>query len=104
MEFERAFPNVTTILLEQNFRSTQTILDAANSVIANNIGRQPKELFTVGDTGGPIKRYRAEDERDEASWVSGEILRLHASNGSLSGATWPSSTGPTPSRSRSRPP
>ena len=83
LEFERAFPNVTTIMLEQNFRSTQTILDAANAVIANNVGRQPKELFTVGDTGGPIKRYRAEDERDEASWVSSEILRLHAD-----GLTW----------------
>ncbi len=81
LEFERAFPNVTTILLEQNFRSTQTILDAANAVIANNVGRQPKELFTVGDTGGPVKRYRAEDERDEAAWVSSEILRLHASEG-----------------------
>ena len=81
LEFERAFPNVTTIMLEQNFRSTQTILDAANAVIANNIGRQPKELFTVGDTGGPVKRYRAEDERDEAAWVSSEILRLHASEG-----------------------
>jgi ATP-dependent DNA helicase UvrD/PcrA len=81
LEFERAFPNVTTIMLEQNFRSTQTILDAANAVISNNIGRQAKELFTVGDTGGPIKRYRAEDERDEASWVSSEILRLHTSEG-----------------------
>ncbi|HEX3334356.1 MAG TPA: UvrD-helicase domain-containing protein, partial [Acidimicrobiales bacterium] len=81
LEFERAFPNVTTILLEQNFRSTQTILDAANAVIANNVGRQPKELFTVGDTGGPVKRYRAEDERDEAAWVSSEILRLHSSEG-----------------------
>ncbi len=81
LEFERAFPEVTTILLEQNFRSTQTILDAANAVIANNIGRQPKELYTVGDSGGPVKRYRAEDERDEASWVSSEILRLHASEG-----------------------
>ncbi len=81
LEFERAFPNVTTIMLEQNFRSTQTILDAANAVIANNIGRQPKELFTVGDAGGPVKRYRAEDERDEAAWVSSEILRLHAAEG-----------------------
>ena len=81
LEFERAFPNVTTIMLEQNFRSTQTILDAANAVIANNVGRQPKELFTVGDTGGPVTRYRAEDERDEATWVSSEILRLHASDG-----------------------
>jgi DNA helicase-2/ATP-dependent DNA helicase PcrA len=81
LEFERAFPNVTTILLEQNFRSTQTILDAANAVIANNVGRQAKELFTVGDTGGPVTRYRAEDERDEANWVSSEILRMHASEG-----------------------
>jgi DNA helicase-2/ATP-dependent DNA helicase PcrA len=79
LEFERAFPDATTILLEQNFRSTQTILSAANAVIANNLGRTPKELFTVGDAGDPILRYRAEDERDEASWVSGEILRLRAS-------------------------
>jgi DNA helicase-2/ATP-dependent DNA helicase PcrA len=81
LEFERAFPNVTTIMLEQNFRSTQTILDAANAVIANNIDRKPKELFTVGDTGGPVVRYRAEDERDEAQWVTSEILRMHASEG-----------------------
>jgi DNA helicase-2/ATP-dependent DNA helicase PcrA len=78
LDFERAFPHATTILLEQNFRSTATILDAANAVIANNLGRTPKKLFTVGDTGDPILRYRAEDERDEASWVSGEILRLRA--------------------------
>jgi DNA helicase II / ATP-dependent DNA helicase PcrA len=78
LEFERAFPNATTIVLEQNFRSTQTILSAANAVIANNLGRPSKELFTVGDAGDPILRYRAEDERDEASWVSGEILRLRA--------------------------
>jgi DNA helicase II / ATP-dependent DNA helicase PcrA len=78
LEFERAFPNATTIVLEQNFRSTQTILSAANAVIANNLGRPPKELFTVGDAGDPVRRYRAEDERDEASWVSGEILRLRA--------------------------
>jgi DNA helicase-2/ATP-dependent DNA helicase PcrA len=81
LEFERAFPNATTIVLEQNFRSTQTILDAANAVISNNIGRQAKELFTVGERGGGIKRYRAEDERDEAAWISGEILRLHAAEG-----------------------
>jgi DNA helicase-2/ATP-dependent DNA helicase PcrA len=78
LEFERAFPNATTILLEQNFRSTGTILSAANAVIANNLGRPSKELFTVGDAGDPVLRYRAEDERDEASWVSGEILRLRA--------------------------
>ena len=78
LEFERAFPNATTIVLEQNFRSTQTILSAANAVIANNLGRPAKNLFTVGDAGDPVLRYRAEDERDEASWVSGEILRLRA--------------------------
>jgi ATP-dependent DNA helicase UvrD/PcrA len=78
LEFERAFPNATIIVLEQNFRSTQTILSAANAVIANNLGRPAKNLFTVGDAGDPVLRYRAEDERDEASWVSGEILRLRA--------------------------
>jgi DNA helicase-2/ATP-dependent DNA helicase PcrA len=78
LEFERAFPNATVIVLEQNFRSTQTILDAANAVIDNNLGRPSKRLFTAGDAGDPILRYRAEDERDEASWVSGEILRLRA--------------------------
>ena len=80
LEFERAFPNVTTIMLEQNFRSTQTILDAANAVIANNLGRQPKELFTVGDTGGPVDR--ATGPRTSATRRPGspsEILRLHAS-------------------------
>jgi DNA helicase-2/ATP-dependent DNA helicase PcrA len=76
LEFERAFPTATTIVLEQNFRSTQTILSAANAVIANNLGRPAKSLFTVGEAGDPVLRYRAEDERDEASWVSGEILRL----------------------------
>jgi DNA helicase-2/ATP-dependent DNA helicase PcrA len=78
LEFERAFPDTTTIVLEQNFRSTQTILSAANAVIANNLGRPSKKLFTVGDDGDPVLRYRAEDERDEASWVSSEILRLRA--------------------------
>jgi len=81
LEFERAFPNATTILLEQNFRSTGTILAAANAVIANNLGRPPKQLFTVGDEGDPVLRYRAEDERDEAAWISSEILRLRATEG-----------------------
>ncbi len=76
LEFERAFPTATTILLEQNYRSTQTILDAANAVIANNLERKPKRLFTEGETGDPIYRYRADDERDEAAWVAAEIVRL----------------------------
>ena len=79
LEFERTFPQADTILLEQNFRSTQTILDAANAVIANNAGRVPKRLFTEGDGGAPICRYAAENEHDEAWWVAGEIRRLRAS-------------------------
>ena len=53
------------------------ILDAANAVIAHNQARRPKRLFTEGDEGPPIARYRAEDEHDEASWVASEIVRLH---------------------------
>ncbi len=77
LDFEEAFPSATTVLLEQNYRSTQTILDAANAVIANNMGRRPKRLFTEGAAGEPICRYRAEDEHDEARWVAAEIGRLH---------------------------
>ncbi len=78
LDFEQAFPDATAITLDQNFRSSQTILDAANAVIANNVSRKPKTLWTdVGD-GEKIVRYRAEDEYDEAAWVAHEILRLHA--------------------------
>ncbi|HEX3946813.1 MAG TPA: UvrD-helicase domain-containing protein, partial [Acidimicrobiales bacterium] len=76
LEFEQAFPKASTVLLEQNYRSTQTILDAANAVIANNASRRPKRLFTEGDPGDLICRYRAEDEHDEATWVVSEIQRL----------------------------
>ena len=78
LEFEEAFPNSVTVSLEQNYRSTQTILDAANAVIANNSARRPKHLFTQGADGERICRYRAEDERDEASFVASEILRLRS--------------------------
>ena len=81
LEFEAAFPNATTVLLEENYRSTRTILDAANAVIARNLGRRPKELFTRGEVGERICRYRAEDERDEASFVAHEILALRAAEG-----------------------
>ena len=77
LDFEEAFPDATAITLDQNFRSTQTILDAANAVIANNVSRKPKTLWTdVGD-GERIVRYRAEDEYDEAAWVAHEVTRLH---------------------------
>ena len=77
LEFERAFPDATVILLEQNYRSTQTILSAANAVIANNLAQKPKELWTDAGTGSLIVRYHADDEVDEAQWVVGEISRLH---------------------------
>ena len=81
LDFEEAFPDATTVTLEQNFRSTQTILDAANAVIANNVSRKPKVLWTEDGAGERILRFRAEDEHDEAAWVAGEIGRLHRDNG-----------------------
>ena len=77
LDFEKAFPDATTIPLVQNYRSTQTVLDAANAVIANNVGRKPKELWTEAGRGEPIVRYRAEDEHDEAQWVTNQIARYH---------------------------
>src|SRR3954462_536028 len=60
LEFEEAFPDATVIVLEQNYRSTQTILDAANAVIANNLMRKPKELWTDEGDGHAIVRYHAD--------------------------------------------
>ncbi len=77
LEFEQAFPDVTVITLEQNYRSTQTILDAANAVIANNLGRKPKNLWTDQGLGDPIVRYHADDEGDEAQWVAHQIALMH---------------------------
>ncbi|NLV55993.1 MAG: UvrD-helicase domain-containing protein [Acidimicrobiales bacterium] len=77
LEFETAFPEVTTVLLEQNYRSTQTVLDAANAVIAHNVGRKPKELWTDQGKGDLIQRYHADDEADEAQWVTGRMSTLH---------------------------
>ncbi|MEX2294461.1 MAG: DNA helicase PcrA [Acidimicrobiales bacterium] len=77
LEFENAFPDVTVVVLEQNYRSSQTILDAANAVISNNLGRKPKELWTDRGDGHPIIRYHGDDEVDEAQWVTREIARLH---------------------------
>ena len=76
VDFEDAFPDVTTILLEQNYRSTQTILDAANAVIDNNIARKPKNLWTEAGHGDKIVRYHADDEGDESQWVAHNARRL----------------------------
>ncbi|MCQ3810906.1 MAG: DNA helicase PcrA [Acidimicrobiia bacterium] len=77
IDFERAFEDVTVVLLEQNYRSTQRILSAANAVIANNMGRKPKNLWTDQTGGDPIVCYQATDEYDEARWVVREAYRLH---------------------------
>jgi DNA helicase II / ATP-dependent DNA helicase PcrA len=75
-DFERDFPNATTILLEQNYRSTQNILSAANSVISRNTGRREKRLWTDAGDGELIVGYVADNEHDEAAFVAGEIDRL----------------------------
>ena len=75
VEFERAFDDVRIVVLEQNYRSTQNILDAANAVIVNNAGRKPKDLWTDRGSGPGIVRYHADDETDEARFVVSEIVR-----------------------------
>ncbi len=77
LDFETAFPDVTVVLLEQNYRSTQNILDAANAVISKNYGRNPKDLWTDEGAGETIVRYHADDESDESRYVASEMARLH---------------------------
>ena len=80
-EFERDYPNATTVLLEQNYRSTQTILTAANAVISRNTSRREKKLWTDAGSGEPIVAYVADDEHDEASFIANEIDRLTDTEG-----------------------
>src|SRR3954468_8135605 len=75
-EFERDYPDATVILLEQNYRSTQTILSAANAVIARNPNRKPKNLWSAAGAGEPIVGYVADNEHDEAAFVASEVDRL----------------------------
>ena len=83
-EFERDYSNATTIVLEQNYRSTQTILTAANAVISRNSSRRAKNLWTDAGAGTAIIGYVADDEHDEAAFVSNEIKRLRDEVGLLS--------------------
>ena len=76
MEFEKDYPDTRVILLEQNYRSSQTILDAANAVISNNASRQPKRLWTDAGSGERIVVFEAEDEHEEAAYIAEEIARL----------------------------
>lgn len=77
LEFERDYPDARTILLEQNYRSTQTILSAANAVIDRNSSRKPKRLWSDQGAGEQIVGYVADTEHAEADWVAREIDRLH---------------------------
>ncbi|MET9149806.1 DNA helicase PcrA [Streptomyces griseoflavus] len=76
LQFEEDYPEATTILLEQNYRSTQTILSAANAVIERNESRRPKNLWTKAGSGARITGYVADTEHDEAQFVADEIDRL----------------------------
>ncbi|MCT1663340.1 DNA helicase PcrA [Corynebacterium sanguinis] len=75
-EFERDYPDASTVMLEQNYRSTQNILGAANAVIAQNQGRRPKNLWTSHGAGEKITGYVADNEHDEARFIASEIDRL----------------------------
>ncbi len=76
LSFEKDYPDAKVILLEQNYRSTKTILQAANGVISNNMKRKPKKLWTENDAGDKICYYRADTEQDEAMFVTGKIQDL----------------------------
>lgn len=76
LQFEEDYPDATTILLEQNYRSTQTILSAANAVIERNESRRPKNLWTKAGAGALITGYVADTEHDEAQFVADEIDRM----------------------------
>jgi DNA helicase-2/ATP-dependent DNA helicase PcrA len=76
LDFEQDYPSARTILLEQNYRSTQTILSAANAVIARNTGRKPKNLWSDAGAGDKLVGYVADNEHDEAAFVAGEVDRL----------------------------
>jgi DNA helicase-2/ATP-dependent DNA helicase PcrA len=83
-DFEVDYPDARIIILDQNYRSTETILDAANSVISNNTKRTPKNLWSDRGRGLPIVRFEAEDEHDEAGYIADEVERLQGEGFNLS--------------------
>ena len=84
-EFEQDFPQAATVLLEQNYRSTQTILSAANAVIAQNASRREKRLWSAAGDGEQLVGYTADDEHDEAAFVAREVARLATEHGTAPG-------------------
>ena len=101
LQFEDAFPEVTTVVLDQNYRSTQNILDAANAVIANNVVAQAEEPVDRGRPWRPVVRYHAEDEGDEATFVASHGDRPPRRRAGT-GATSPCCTARTPRAGWSR--
>jgi DNA helicase-2/ATP-dependent DNA helicase PcrA len=81
LDFERDFPEAEVVKLEQNYRSTQTILSAANAVVEHNRERRPKKLWTELAGGEPLQLHELSDEHEEARWVAGEIERLGEEEG-----------------------
>ena len=77
LDFEKDYPKAHVVKLEENYRSVGNILAAANAVIANNITRKPKKLFTSREAGEKISVYSATDERDEGRWIASEIEHQH---------------------------
>lgn len=85
-DFEKDYPDARVIVLDQNYRSTETILEAANAVISNNTSRTPKHLWSDRGRGAGVIRFEAEDERDEADYVVDEIERRTAEGFNLADA------------------
>ncbi|MDO5117483.1 MAG: UvrD-helicase domain-containing protein [Eggerthellaceae bacterium] len=77
LDFEKDYPDATVVKLEQNYRSTENILAAANAVIAHNEHRKEKRLYSMNKEGELVSIYTAQDGRDEGRWIAGEIERLH---------------------------
>jgi DNA helicase-2/ATP-dependent DNA helicase PcrA len=78
LDFEKDYPQAKVVKLEQNYRSTGHILNAANAVVAHNSRRKQKRLYTNCGTGEMIEAFQASDERDEGRWIAGEMDKLHA--------------------------
>src|SRR4029450_10673667 len=83
LDFERDWPDATVIKLEQNYRSTQLILDAAHSVVSKNVARTDKKLWTQNDRGRLIERFEAYNEEEEAEWIARRVEELSGARGSV---------------------
>ena len=83
LDFERDYPNATVVKLEQNYRSTQLILDAAHAVVTNNSSRKDKKLWTENAGGRPISRFEAYNEEEEAEWIARQVEELTGGRGTI---------------------